>query len=206
MAIFTTKQTFGSRAVAAVVAFAAIGGAAAMVAHAAEKEAAKVPATGEVAPAFELAEAGGGKRSLAEATKKGTVVVVVLRGNPGYVCPACTAQYGDFVGKAEGFKKAGAEVLFIYPGPAEKLEEHAKSFVRGKEGNLPEHFHVLLDPDYAFTNAYGLRWEGKNETAYPAVFVVNGDGKVAFAAVSKVHGGRTPAADVLKALHSGRGK
>lgn len=201
MAIFMIRRTFASLAVAAAACAAAGWGAA----FAADK-ASQVPAIGEVAPAFELAEAGGGKKSLESATKKGPAVVVVLRGNPGYVCPACTAQYGDFVGKAEGFKKAGAEVLFIYPGPAEKLEEHAKSFVRGKEGNLPEHFHVLLDPDYGFTNAYGLRWEGKNETAYPAVFVVNGDGKVTFAAVSKVHGGRTPAADVLKALRFARGK
>ena len=48
--------------------------------------------------------------------------------------------------------------------------------------------------------AYGLRWDAPSETAYPATFVIDRSGTVRFAQISRVHGGRTPAADVLAAL------
>jgi len=61
-------------------------------------------------------------------------------------------------------------------------------------------FVFPLDPDYAFTNRYGLRWEAKNETAYPSTFSIGRDGWVTFSKVSKTHGGRTTAAEVLARL------
>ena len=73
-----------------------------------------------------------------------------------------------------------------------------KEFVKGKD--YPSHLHVLLDPDYSFTNAYGLRWDAKNETAYPSAFVIGKDRKVTFAKVSKSHGGRVSATELLGAL------
>ena len=59
---------------------------------------------------------------------------------------------------------------------------------------------LVLDPDQKFVTAAGLRWEALNETAYPSTFIVDGDGKVTFRKVSKSHGDRAEAADVLKAL------
>ena len=58
----------------------------------------------------------------------------------------------------------------------------------------------MLDPDYTFTNAYGLRWNAENETACPATFVIDTNRKVVFAKVSKTHGDRAEVADVLDAL------
>jgi alkyl hydroperoxide reductase subunit AhpC len=51
-----------------------------------------------------------------------------------------------------------------------------------------------------FTNAYGLRWDAPQETAYPATFVIDRDGIVRFAQISSGHDGRALATDVLKAL------
>lgn len=156
------------------------------------------PAVGERAKDFDLEALGGGRAKLSELTKAGPVVLVVLRGYPGYQCPLCTKQFGEFLGKADEFKKAGATVAFVYPGPAAALKQKATEFVKGRD--YPAHFRVLLDPDYAFTNSYGLRWDARNETAYPSTFVVAADGKVKFARVSTTHGGRLSAADALKAL------
>ena len=61
-------------------------------------------------------------------------------------------------------------------------------------------FRVTTDPDYVFTNAYGLRWDAPDETAYPATFVIDRGGAVRFAQVSLGHDGRALATDVLKAL------
>ena len=66
------------------------------------------------------------------------MVLVVLRGWPGYQCPLCTKQVGELIGKADELKKAGAQVLFVYPGPADKLKEKADEFVKGKD--YPAHF------------------------------------------------------------------
>ena len=162
------------------------------------KGAAPGPKVGAEAKDFELPALGGGKVKLSSVAKAGPVVLVVLRGYPGYQCPICARQFGELVAKADAIKKAGAQVVFVYPGPAEKLAERAGEFVKGKD--YPAHFTVLLDPDYAFTNAYGLRWDAKNETAYPSTFVLDSGRKVLFAQVSKTHGGRAKTDDVLKAL------
>jgi peroxiredoxin len=156
------------------------------------------PKVGGEAKDFELLALGGAGVKLSKLTESGPVVLVVLRGYPGYQCPICTKQFAEFRGKADEFKTAGAQVVFVYPGPAEKLKEHAGEFVKGKD--YPAHFHFLLDPDYAFTSAYGLRWDAKNETAYPSTFVIDGKRKVMFAKVSTTHGDRAKVGDVLAKL------
>ncbi len=158
----------------------------------------KAPAVGDEAKDFELVALGGETVKLSKQTESGPVVLVVLRGYPGYQCPLCTRQVAEFVAKADDFKKAGAKLLFVYPGPATKLKEHAGEFVKGKD--YPDHFQFVLDPDYVFTNAYQLRWDAKNETAYPSTFVLDGKRKITYSKVSKGHGDRSKVDDVLKAL------
>jgi peroxiredoxin Q/BCP len=158
----------------------------------------KPPAVGEDAKDFELKELGKDSVKFSKFTTDGTVVLVVLRGYPGYQCPYCTKQVADFLAKADDFKQAGVQIVFVYPGPSEDLDKHADEFLKGK--TFPDHFHLLVDPDYVFTNAYGLRWDAKKETAYPSTFVIGSKSKVIFAKVSKTHSDRTKATDVLKVL------
>jgi len=156
------------------------------------------PAVGEKARDFSLTSLQGTTVRLSDEVTRGPVVLVVLRGWPGYDCPFCTRQFGDYLKHADELEQSGARVLFVYPGPADGLKTHAEAFIKSRA--LPRHFTVLLDPDYTFTNAYGLRWEAKAETAYPSTFVIDTAGTVKFANISKEHGGRVPVADVLKAL------
>ena len=130
--------------------------------------------------------------------KKGPVVLVMLRGFPGYQCPICTVQVGQLMGNADDFAAAKANVILVYPGPAEGLKAHAKEFVQGKA--IPVNFNLLLDPDFSFTNQYGLRWNAKNETSYPSTFVLNDAGEVLFAKVSHSHGDRAKIEDIMAAL------
>jgi len=186
---FRSRATGETALAAALLATVAFGSAAA---------AEKPPAVGGEAKDFELVAIGGEKVKLSKLTDAGPVVLVVLRGYPGYQCPLCTRQVGELLGKADAFKKAGAQVVLVYPGPADKLKEKAGEFVKGKD--YPAHFTLVLDPDYAFTNAYGLRWDAKNETAYPSTFVLDSKRKVTFAKVSTTHGDRSKVDDVLKAV------
>ncbi|OYW20905.1 MAG: bacteriocin [Planctomycetales bacterium 12-60-4] len=156
------------------------------------------PKVGQTVADFELPALDGGTVKLSDAAKTGPVVLVVLRGFPGYQCPVCNKQVGQFLGQAEAFKAAGATVLMVYPGVKMNLKQRAEEFMTGK--TLPDHFRLLVDGDYKFTNAYNLRWDAPNKTAYPSTFIIQPDMKVSFAVVSKTHGGRAQAGDVLKAL------
>ncbi len=136
--------------------------------------------------------------SLSKELETGPVVLVVLRGYPGYQCPACTQQVAQFVAKAKALKAAGARVLLVYPGPSDQLQAKAGEFLG--ETKLPPNFTLLIDPDYDFTTQYALRWDAPNETAYPSTFVIDQAGVVKFAQVSKSHGGRADVKQVLKVL------
>ncbi|HEY4415853.1 MAG TPA: peroxiredoxin family protein [Verrucomicrobiae bacterium] len=161
-------------------------------------EAAIPPQVGDIAPDFTLKTLADQSVRLSDYIAKSDVVLVVLRGWPGYQCPLCTKQAHDFVQNAEKFKAASVQVVMVYPGPAEALKAHATEFLQDK--NWPKDFRLVLDPDYAFTKSYGLRWDAKNETAYPATFIINQEGKVVFAHISKQHGDRVVAEAVLKKL------
>lgn len=156
------------------------------------------PATGTQAPDFTLKNLKGASVRLADETAKGPVVLVVLRGFPGYQCPLCTRQVKELVDHASAFSSAKARVLFVYPGPADIVQNKAHEFAADK--NLAEPFEMLLDPDYAFTNLYGLRWDAPKETSYPSTFVLDKTGKIVYAKVSTTHGGRAPAKEILSAL------
>jgi len=156
------------------------------------------PAVGDKAPDFELTTVAGESLKLSDQYQEGPVVLVVLRGFPGYQCPICRRQTVAFKKRAEDFQQAGAQVVMVYPGDVEDLNVKALQFL-GKE-KLPGGFHMVLDPGYEFTNAWNLRWDKPRETAYPSTFVIGKDGKVTFAKVSDSHGGRTTPEEVIQAL------
>src|SRR5712691_6894491 len=161
-------------------------------------QAAATPKVGEAAPNFTLNTLEDKPVDLKQLTAKKPVVLVVLRGWPGYQCPICTRQVQDFARNAAEFAARGAQVVMVYPGPAADLKAHAGEFLQNKE--WPEDFLFVIDPDYTFTNAYVLRWDAKNETAYPSTFIIARDNKVRFAHVSKQHGDRVDSTAALNAL------
>ncbi len=158
----------------------------------------KTPAVGDTAPDFSLQSLGGETVKLSALTEQGPVVLLVLRGFPGYQCPICTRQVRDFITRASEFSAAGAQVLMVYPGPSDDLQARAAEFVQGK--TLPGNFTLVIDPGYEFTNLYALRWDAPRETAYPSTFLIGAGGAVFYSLVSHSHGGRTKAADMIAKL------
>lgn len=157
----------------------------------------RIPAVGEVAPDFSLKAIDGANVTLSEELEHGPVVVILLRGWVGYHCPFCVAQFGEFLKAKQELQASGARVLWVYP--AASLEDiHADAFIGSDD--VPSNFRLLLDPGFAFTLKYGLRWDAPAETSYPSTFVLDQAGIVQLAEVSRAHGGRTTAASVLEAL------
>ncbi len=156
------------------------------------------PAVGQKAMDFTLRSVEGEPVTLSKIAAEGPVVLVVLRGWPGYQCPICTRQVADLMSVADEIKAASAKVLLVYPGPAENLTEHAKEFIPEA---LPEGMTFVVDPDFEFVNAYDLRWDAPRETAYPSTFVIDRQQIIRFTKISDGHGDRAESADVLAALN-----
>lgn len=160
---------------------------------------AQTPAVGAKAPDFTLQTPTGSSVTLAKERAKGTTVLVVLRGFPGYQCPYCVKQVHDFVEHSADFAARKANVVLVYPGPPADLDQHAKEFL-AKQADLPANIKLVIDPDYKMTNLYGLRWDAPHETAYPSTFVLDASGTILFEKVSHSHGDRTSADDILAQL------
>lgn len=150
--------------------------------------AAAAPGIGERPPDFKLLTPEGKVVQLSALMEKGPVVLVVLRGHPGYQCPYCNRQVQDFIANAQHFSESGAHVILVYPGPPQDLNARAAEFLVGKQ--LPAHFDLVLDPGYTFTNQYGLRWNAPSETAYPSTFLIDKSGLIFFVKIVQEHGAR----------------
>ncbi|AFL86753.1 Peroxiredoxin [Terriglobus roseus DSM 18391] len=160
---------------------------------------AQTPAVGEVAPDFTLSTPTGKSVQLSKGLKQASTVLIVLRGYPGYQCPFCQKQLHDFIEHATEFAAKKAMVLLVYPGPPAELDQRAKEAL-AKQADLPTNITLVIDPDYKVTNLYGLRWDAPHETAYPATFILDHNGKILFEKISHGHGDRASAKDVLDAL------
>lgn len=169
----------------------------------AEEAAAKnPPKIGDTIDNFNFHTFEGQDLKLTGVSDKGPVVLVVLRGFPGYQCPACTQQVADLRKHAKDFKELGATVLLVYPGKADKLTEHATEFL--KDSKLPEPLVLVTDPDFRFVERSNLRWDKPGETAYPSTFVLGKDRQVYYAKVSKTHGDRAKTDTLLDVLRAKR--
>ena len=160
---------------------------------------AQTPAVGAKAPDFTRDTPTGNSVSLAKERAKGTTVLVLLRGFPGYQCPYCVKQVHDFVEHSADFASKKVNLLLVYPGPPADLDQHAKEFL-AKQSDLPPNIKLVIDPDYKMTNLYGLRWDAPHETAYPSTFILDKNGNILFEKISHSHGDRTSAEDILGQL------
>ena len=125
--------------------------------------AATPPKKGDPAPNFTLRTLDDKTVELHGLTAKSRVVLVVLRGWPGYQCPVCERQVQDLMRHASQLKERGVQMVFVYPGPFTQLKAHAQEFLQNKD--WPSNFLFVTDPDYTFTTSYGLRWNAPKETA-----------------------------------------
>lgn len=160
---------------------------------------AQTPGVGANAPDFTLSTLSGKSVQMSKDRDGRSLVLIVLRGYPGYQCPYCVKQVHDFVEHASDFAAQNARVLLVYPGPPAELDRHAKEFLE-KQANLPANIVLVTDPDYTMTNLYGLRWDALHETAYPSTFILDKKGTILFEKISHGHDDRLSAQDTLDHL------
>ncbi|MGA8938051.1 MAG: peroxiredoxin family protein [Acidobacteriaceae bacterium] len=160
---------------------------------------AETPVVGAKAPDFTLPTPTGKPVQMSRELRGHELVLVVLRGFPGYQCPYCVRQVHDFVEHAADFAAKNTRALLVYPGPPANLQQHAKEFL-AMQAEFPANVVLVIDPNYAMTDLYGLRWDAPHETAYPSTFILDRKGMVVFEKISHSHGDRLSAQDALDNL------
>ena len=161
----------------------------------------KRPEVGDKAPDFDLPIVGSQEEDylqLDEEVDQGAVVVVVLRGYPGYQCPLCSRQVGGLINRAKALAEVSHRVILVYPGEPDLLQRHADEFIGSRA--VPEPLVMVRDPGMKMVTQWGLRWDAPRETAYPATYVIKKNGRIAWSKISDSHAGRTTADEIINEL------
>lgn len=124
------------------------------------------------------------------------VVLVVVRGIPqspgGVPCPYCIAQTNSLASNYDEFKNRNSEVLVVYPGPTDMVEDFISQSV--KKPDLP--FPLLLDPDLKVCDRLGIR----GDLAKPSTYIVDQAGNIVYAYVGETLTDRPSLKTMFKVL------
>lgn len=127
---------------------------------------------------------------------KSSVVLVVTKGMPespgGVFCPGCLAQLHSLAANHGEFKKRGAEVLVVFPGPSEKAGEFVAT-AKAREGDKPSPVPLLLDKDFKAVDLLGIR----GDLAKPSTYIIDKKGNVVYAFVGETTTDRPSAKALL---------
>jgi peroxiredoxin len=137
----------------------------------------------------------GSRVSLADFKGKRSLVLVFTRGFPGYLCPMCTSYTAQIAHRYPEIAAAGAEVLLVFPGAPEKVQEFVQAAreVLEQEGPGALPFPVLLDVSLRNVDAFGIR----GDLSKPATYVIDRAGTVRYAFVGEQPHERPDVATIL---------
>jgi peroxiredoxin len=130
---------------------------------------------------------------LAQFVGKQDLLIVVLRGFSGEVCPYCMAQTKALAQSKVRLDELGVEVLVIYPGPKENQAAFTKAYKAFFDGEVPP-YRVFYDPDLEIVETLGI----SGELAFPTTLIVGKDGLVSYAYVGEHVADRPAALDLRR--------
>lgn len=129
-----------------------------------------------------FADTQGNQVQLKDYFGKKNVVLVITRGFSGQLCPFCRTQSSRLVANYEEFAKRDAEILLVYPGGSDHLEEFveaAKVSEKKEVDQIP--FPILLDSDLKAVNYLEIA----ADLAFPSTYILDKEGNVRFAYVGE---------------------
>jgi peroxiredoxin len=122
----------------------------------------------------------GAEIRLADLLGKKNLILVFTEGFNGMLCPFCKTQTSRLVANYEKFKQRDCEVIVVYPGPKDHLEEFieaARTTEKEQVDKVP--FPIVLDKDFAATNYFDIH----SMHAHPSTYLIDKQGSVKFAYV-----------------------
>lgn len=177
---------------------------------------AKGISVGIEAPLFVANDAHNNEFSLAEALKKGPVVVIFYRGN---WCPVCTKHLGKIQDSLDLITKTGATIVAVTPEKPtnmERMEEKtgAKFSLLFDEGyKISNAFDVTFDPTKGEKRKYntflGANLDEANsnnseQLPIPATYVINQKGIITWRHFDPNYKNRASVKDIIVALAHSR--
>ena len=122
----------------------------------------------------------GSKLELASYQGKKNVILVFTEGFNGMLCPFCQTQTSRLVANYKRFQERDCEVIVVYPGPSDHLEEFVEAALKTEKEQLDRvPFPIVLDPEFTATKYFGIR----SKLAHPSTYLIDKDGGVQFAYV-----------------------
>jgi len=155
---------------------------------------------GEEAPDFTLEDLEGNLVTLSAARGEAATVVVFYR---GYWCPFCAHQLSELRSLAKGNEQI--RLLAVSVDDHDKTKALVEKIAA--DGNGKVTYAMLSDPGHRIIDAYGLHDPAYDGTKFdgiphPAVYVIDKNGRVAWAKVELDYKVRPSNADIRAALES----
>ncbi|HVR76733.1 MAG TPA: redoxin domain-containing protein [Planctomycetota bacterium] len=154
------------------------------------------PLLGMSMPDAILRTPDGGRIDLKDLRGK-KVVLAILRGYAGQVCVYCATQVEAYSRDTafEEFKRRGAEVIFVYPGPADHLEAFLEAYAASFGKKAPP-YRMLYDKDLELAKQLGII----GNLAHPTTLILDAEGKIRFAYVAEGKADRPSVAKLTREL------
>lgn len=117
---------------------------------------------------------------LADYAGKQNVILVFTEGFNGMICPFCQTQTSRLVANYEKFQQRDCEIIVVYPGPDEKLDEFIEAALKTEKEQVDDvPFPIALDKDFRATNFFDIH----SKHAHPSTYLIDKQGNVKFAYV-----------------------
>ena len=124
-----------------------------------------------------------GKRvALSSFFGKKNIVLVFTEGFSGRLCPLCSTQTSRLIDNYEKFRALDTEVLVVYPGTRDHVEEFiaaAKTAEKRQIAEVP--FPIVLDEAMTAVDFFNIR----SNLAHPSTYIIDKRGNVSLAYVGK---------------------
>lgn len=129
----------------------------------------------------------GDVAQLSEQLKTGNLVVVMMRGYSGAICPYCSTQTSRLIANYDEIRKRGADVVVIYPLAGDQDQPRVQEFLAVSNGLISRPaadkppFPFLVDVGLKAVDVLGIR----KDLSKPATYILDQTGAVRFAYVGE---------------------
>ncbi len=149
---------------------------------------------------LEFVDTDGNPVPLKDVLGEKNVVLIFTQGFYGTLCPFCTTQTARLIANYDKFKELETEVLVVYPGPRDHLDEFVKVAQTDSKAQLERvPFPILLDEEFKAVNFFEIR----SQNAHPSTYVIDKQGNVLLAYVGKDHTADRPSVKrILESLQA----
>lgn len=117
----------------------------------------------------------GNRIAVSKFKGKKNVIIVFTEGFNKMLCPFCKTQISRLVANYDKFKKVDTQILVVYPGGTEHLQEFidaAKTIDKEQVDAVP--FPIVLDQNFTATDFFRIR----SKQAHPSTYIINKAGEV----------------------------